>query len=46
MTQKPFASITMPSTMPMLMAPLVILASARSGMLYWNSTFRFGLPRL
>ena len=41
-----FASSTMPSTMPMLMAPLVILASARSGMLYWNITFRFGLPRL
>ena len=31
-------SITMPSTIPMLMAPLVILARARSGMLYWNST--------
>ena len=32
--QKPFASSTMPSTMPILMAPLVILASARSGILY------------
>lgn len=46
MIQNPCNSITMPSTMPMLMAPLVILARARSGMLYWNSTFRSGLPRL
>ncbi len=46
MIQKPLASITMPSTMPMLMAPLVILARARSGILYWNITFRSGLPLL
>ena len=45
MIQNPCASITMPSTMPMLMAPLVILAKARSGMLYWNRMFRSGLPR-
>ena len=45
-TQKPCTSITIPSTMPMLMAPLVILASARSGILYWNSTFKSGLPFL
>ena len=46
MIQKPCSSITMPSTMPMLMAPLVILASARRGILYWNRMFRSGLPFL
>ena len=46
MIQKPFSSMTMPSTMPMLMAPLVILAKARRGILYWNRMFRSGLPFL
>ena len=30
--------------MPMLTMPLVILASARSGILYWNTVFRSGVP--
>ena len=33
MTQKPRSSMTIASTMPMLTAPPVIFASARSGML-------------
>ena len=33
MIQKPFSSMTRPSTMPMLTIPPVILAMARSGIL-------------
>ena len=44
MIQKPFASITMPSTVSCPTMPPVIWASARTGMLYWNSRFRSGVP--